>query len=171
MTSHPNFRVETPADADEVARLTQLGFAPSHAQRNIWQLRQGGRVEPLCLVAENPDAPGRLLGSIRFWPISIAGMPSVLLGPLAVDPELRGHGIGMRLVQHGLAAAGEGGWRFCFVSGEPEYYPKLGFTKLRLDQVDLPAPIEEERLHIISISGNSLDDLPSPWVIRPQNQG
>jgi len=63
--------------------------------------------------------------------------------------------------------ARSGPWALCFVSGERDYYPKLGFSKLKADQVDLPAPIEEERLHIISVSATSLEDLPeTPWVVR-----
>ena len=58
-------------------------------------------------------------------------------------------------------------WAFCFVSGEPEYYPRLGFTKISAAQIDLPAPIEDERLHLISVSGNSIDSLPpETWEIR-----
>ena len=85
----------------------------------------------------------------------------------AVDPELRGQGIGRQLVRDSLALARSGPWAFCFVSGERDYYPKLGFSKLTAHQVDLPAPIEEERLHIISVSATNLEDLPeAPWVIR-----
>lgn len=170
MAVTPQYRPERPADLDEVTRLTELGFAPSHRQRNIWQLRRGDPIAALSLVAEDAADAGHLLGSIRYWPITIAGLPSVLLGPLAVDPKLRGQGIGMALVRQSLALAKEGPWRFCFVSGEPDYYPKLGFAKIAADQLDLPAMIEEERLHMMSVSGDSLVDLPAvPWNIRPGN--
>jgi predicted N-acetyltransferase YhbS len=167
----PNLRIETAADADEVERLTVLGFTAGHAERNIWQLRRHQPIADLCLVAEDPERKGRLFGSIRFWPITVAGRVSVLLGPLAVDPDLRGQGIGMTLVRQGLMRASTGQWHFCFVSGEPNYYPRVGFTKLKQGDVDLPAPIEEERLHMISVSGDSLADLPPPpWAIRPQDK-
>jgi len=162
-----NIRQETPADQPEIERLMALGFAPSHSGRNIWQLRHGQKVIDLSLVAEDDNRSGHLLGSIRYWPITINAMPSLLLGPLAVDPELRGQGIGRQLVRESLALARSGPWALCFVSGERDYYPKLGFSKLKADQVDLPAPIEEERLHIISVSATNLEDLPeAPWVIR-----
>jgi predicted N-acetyltransferase YhbS len=162
-----NIRQETPADQPEIDRLMALGFASSHSSRNIWQLRHGQKVADLCLVAEDEGKAGHLLGSIRYWPITINAMPSLLLGPLAVDPELRGQGIGRQLVRDSLALARSGPWAFCFVSGERDYYPKLGFSKLTAHQVDLPAPIEEERLHIISVSATNLEDLPEArWVIR-----
>ena len=160
-------RQETSADQPEINRLMALGFNPSHAKRNIWSLRQSLPVADLCLVAEDENKPGHLLGSIRYWPITIAGLPSLLLGPLAVDPTLRGQGIGRQLVLQSLEHARKGPWEFCFVSGERDYYPKLGFTKLSSDQVDLLAIIEEERLHLISVCSKKIEDLPtSPWAIR-----
>lgn len=162
------FRVETANDGDEIKRLMGLGFAPSHAQRNIWTLRDGGHIAALSLVAEDSSRSGYLLGSIRFWPITIAGKSSVLLGPLAVDPELRGQGIGMELVKQGLTAAKAHGFHYCFVSGEPEYYPKLGFSKLKSADLTLPAEIEEPRLHMIPISADGFDDLGAkPWIVLP----
>ena len=160
-------RTERAEDKDEIERITGLGFDASHKDRNIWQLRHASPVENLCLVADPEDGETQLLGSIRFWPITIAGIPSVLLGPLAVDPALRGQGIGMALVREGLRRAESGPWAFCFVSGEPEYYPRLGFSKISASQLDLPAPIEDERLHLISVSGNTINSLPDEkWVIR-----
>ena len=165
-------RPETAQDEAEIVRLTGLGFDENHKNRNIWRLRDGDRVKNLCLVAVDDQVDGQdeapLLGSIRFWPILIAGFPSVLLGPLAVDPALRGQGIGMGLVREGLRRAESAPWAFCFVSGEPDYYPRLGFSKISTGQIDLPAPIEDERLHLISVSGNSIDSLPQErWIIRP----
>lgn len=162
-------RHETPEDSAEISRLLELGFAASHAKRNIWALREGGPVKSLCLVAEDEANSGHLLGSIRYWPITIAGEKSLLLGPLAVDPSLRGQGIGKKLVLQSLDhARAEKAWHWCFVSGERDYYPKLGFSKLKQEDLDLPAEIEEERLHLIAISGNSLDQMPvRPWMVRP----
>jgi predicted N-acetyltransferase YhbS len=169
-------RNETAADDDAIRRLTRLGFGKDHPARNIWQLREGPPINDLCLVAQdeggdgggNKGGAGDLLGSIRFWPITVAGLPSVLLGPLAVDPALRGQGVGKALINDGLRRAKTGPWSFCFVSGEPEYYVRLGFSKISANEVDLPAPIEDERLHLISTSTNSIAGLPAPpWAIRP----
>ena len=165
-------RVEAASDAAEIGRLLDLSFDAGHSSRNIWKLRAGPPQLELCLVAEAGD--GRLVGSIRYWPVTIASTPSLLLGPLAVDPEIRGQGIGRQLVGDSLdMARRKKAWRWCFVSGEPEYYTRLGFAKVGAADLDLPAPIEDERLHLMDFSSESpgegkLGDMPErPWAIRP----
>ncbi len=163
-----NIRVQKHGDKAEVSRLMGLGFSEAHQKRNIWTLREGRPIASLCLVAEDNERQGHLLGSIRFWAITVAALPSILLGPLAVDPLLRGQGIGAGLIREALKRANSEKWHYCFISGEPDYYPKFGFQKLTASSVDLPAPIEEERLHIMPLSGNILKNLPQkPWAIRP----
>lgn len=158
-------RQQTSDDQIEVDRLMGLGFAPSHASRAIWQLRQGALINNLSLVA---DAGGYLLGSIRYWPIAIANRPSILLGPLAVDPAERGKGIGVSLVKESLAIAHNGAWEWCFISGEPNYYLKFGFKPVDYDDISLPAWIEPERLHLLSLPQARLDLMPpKPWPIQP----
>ena len=166
-----DIRLQKHGDKAEVSRLMGLGFNEAHQKRNIWALREGRPIAPLCLVAEDSERAKQgemhLLGSIRFWAITVASLPSILLGPLAVDPLMRGQGIGENLVRESLKRADCGDWHYCFVSGEPDYYPKFGFQKIAASSINLPAPIEEERLHILPLSGNILTDLPQePWVIR-----
>jgi len=166
--SDPNLSVvirqQTSDDAKEIDRLMSLGFSSSHAGRNIWRLREGKVIEELCLVAETEA--GYLLGSIRYWPITIAEKPSILLGPLAVDPAVRGRGIGVQLVRQSLERAMAGPWRWCFISGEPNYYLKFGFSPVTYDDVSLPAHIEEERLHMLALSSATPDEMPpKPWPV------
>ena len=165
-------RLEAASDAAGIGRLLDISFDSGHSSRNIWKLRAGPPRLELCLVAEDGD--GRLVGSIRYWPVTIAAIPSLLLGPLAVDPAIRGQGIGRRLVGDSLEMARRRkAWRWCFVSGETEYYTRLGFTKVGAADLDLPAPIEDERLHLLDFSAESpgegdLGGLPArPWAIRP----
>ena len=166
--SDPNlsavFRQQTPDDIAEIERLMGLGFDSGHAGRNIWRLREGEALDELCLVAEAKS--GNLLGSIRYWPITIAGQPSILLGPLAVDPAVRGRGIGVQLVRQSLDRAMAGPWHWCFISGEPNYYLKFGFNPVGYDDVSLPAPIEEERLHLMPLSKADHKAMPpKPWPV------
>ena len=179
-------RQENAGDESEIRRLLGSAFDATHSKRNIWALREGAPVDGLCLVAPadvaggvaavdapagapaDTSAPPALLGSIRYWPITVAGLPSLLLGPLAVSPEMRGQGIGQALVSDSLnLARKDGRWRCCFVSGEPHYYLKFGFEKLTQSDVILPQAIEEERLHLLDFSSPNLKEMPPrPWVIR-----
>ena len=159
-------RQQVAADAAEVARLMRLGFDAGHSARAIWHLREGAALAALSLVVE--AEAGRLLGSIRYWRISVGGAPSLLLGPLAVDPNIRGCGVGRALVRQSLALAMQGAWHWCFISGESSYYVPFGFEPVTYADITLPAPIEEERLHLLPLAQANLTTMPpKPWAILP----
>ena len=192
MAKFYTIRQETAQDAPAIQTLMRLSFPPSHAQRGIWGLRGGEAVAELCLVAESPpefhtkktltdlpsvsasESAAGLLGSIRYWPIRLAGKAGLVLGPLAVDPRVRGCGIGVALVRQSLAraewmsreamlGAGESGeadvadvakasaWEWCLVSADPVYYLKFGFRLA--GALRLPQPIEAVRLHVLALPG------------------
>ena len=50
-----------------------------------------GRLCSLCLVIRED---GETVGSLRFWEVMLGDQTILLLGPLAVRPELRGRGLG-----------------------------------------------------------------------------
>ncbi len=62
-----------------------------------------------------------------------------LLGPLSVDAEVRGCGIGPLLVDTGLARLAEAAVRQVFVLGDPRFYGRLGFAAE--SQVLPPCPL------------------------------
>ena len=160
-------RRQMPADAAEITRLMRLGFDAHHSARAIWRLREGAALGAFSLVVEAEEA-GRLLGSIRYWRISVGGVPSLLLGPLAVDPAVRGCGVGRALVRESLALAQQGAWHWCLVSGESGYYVPFGFESVTYADITLPAPIEEERLHLLPLAqANPATMPPKPWAILP----
>ena len=95
-------RAEREEDGEGVERLVDLGFGPGRFAKTAYRLREGVFPEGLLsFVAEDKESH-RLLGSVRFWPISVGSRPALLLGPLAVEPQLRGRGIGIALMQHGI---------------------------------------------------------------------
>ncbi len=160
-------RRQMPADESEITRLMRLGFDAHHSARAIWRLREGAALGAFSLVVEAEEA-GRLLGSIRYWRISVGGAPSLLLGPLAVDPAVRGCGVGRALVRESLALAQQGAWHWCLVSGESGYYVPFGFEPVTYADITLPAPIEEERLHLLPLAqANPATMPPKPWAILP----
>ena len=153
---------------DEVAvgRITQDAFGPEHTSRSVWNLRKanpidelGLIVEDLAMSVENRDATtGRIVGSLKFWPIRISAYPSLLLGPLSVKYYLRGLGVGQLLIKRALKKISQSNWDFCLVSGGPDYYPKFGFKPVP-DNVDWPGPIERQRLQFKNLRSIELEKL------------
>src|SRR6185312_8272090 len=103
-------RPETQADAPAITALNEAGFGPGRFAKSAYRLREG--VAPLTALGIVAVEDGALRGSVRFWPIRVGGTEGLLLGPLAVDTAQRGRGIGISLMQAGIAAARKGPWPF-----------------------------------------------------------
>ena len=81
---------------------------------------------------------GRLVGSAV---LEVYG-GDALLRSVAVDPGLRGQGLGLRLAEAALALAGERGVSRVFLLTETaaDFFPRLGFRKV--SRSDLPASLD-----------------------------
>ena len=133
---------EQPADRWEVEALYDLCFAPGREALSSYRLRDG--IDPvwdLCLVAR--DELGILAAAIRYWPVRVGTVPSLLLGPVAVHPTRQGEGLGRLLIEDSLARA-EVGWDRVMLVGDAPYYGRFGFSKL--NGVEMPPPTNPERV-------------------------
>ena len=146
-------------DKAAIKDLVSDGFGPSHSSRSVWQLRHADAVDELGLIAEDSDNNSEIIGTLQFWPITIAGLPCLLLGPLAVKHILRGKGVGRLLVSKGIEQIMNKQWAFCLVSGEPDYYSKFGFM-LAPSRLIWPGEIERERLQICVLQDNAQEKFP-----------
>lgn len=137
---------ERPEDAARIEDLLDQVFgAGRKTSKTVYRLRQGAR--PLMSLCFSAQQGGRLLGSLRFWPVTIGGRwPALLLGPVAVAPGHRGLGIGARLIGHGLGAARRRGHAIVVLVGEEGYYRRFGFGHALARALDLPGPVERRRL-------------------------
>ena len=115
------------ADRPAVEALLDRVFGHNRRHKSSYRLR-----------ASNPPCPGlsfvawmdgRPVGSVQQTPVAVgdAGARALLLGPLAVSPELRGQGIGRALLRRSLDAARTAGQPHVFLVGERDYYAPLGF--------------------------------------------
>jgi predicted N-acetyltransferase YhbS len=150
-----------PPAADTDATLAIEGlldrtFGPDRKAKTSYRYRAGIRpVDALALVAfEN----GRLVGTIRFWPIRIGARPALLLGPLGVAPERQGAGIGRGLVRTGLARAAALGHEAVLLVGDPDYYRRLGFRPAAPLGIVMPGEAPE-RLMVQELAPGALDGL------------
>lgn len=134
---------ETAADWWEVEALYDTAFGPGRTGLSSYRLRDD--VEPvadLCFVAR--DDLDILGGCIRFWPVSIGGAETLLLGPIAVHPTRQGEGLGGILIAHSLDHARELGWARVLLVGDAPYYQRFGFE--RMGNVSMPPPTNPDRV-------------------------
>ncbi len=158
---------QTAADDAAIEILMGDAFGPARYSRSVWLLRSGPPIVDLCLVLREF---GNMLASLRFWEVQLGEQSVLLLGPLAVQPNLRGQGYGHQIVKEGLARAkAMGKWQLVLVSGEPEYYPKFGFVPAAPYQLDWPGFVELERLQFLELQHGALASLQPPLRVRAIN--
>ena len=156
--------LQTAADEAAIEILMDSAFGAARHSRSVWMLRLLPPVAELSLVLRDG---GVLVASLRFWEVQLGPQIVLLLGPLAVQPELRGNGYGRKIVADGLARASAiNKWPLVLVSGEPEYYPKFGFEPALPYQLDWPGFIEPERLQILELQTGALASLIPPLRVR-----
>ena len=153
---------ETQADSQVIEVLMTVVFGPKRYDRSVWALRPGKPVPTLCLVGYDDD---QAVGSLRFWEVMLNDEIILLLGPLAVQPHVRGKGFGRQLVHEGMRLARLGQWRLVLVSGEPDYYPKFGFVPAAGYGLAWPGFVELERLQFCELVPDALACLPSSGLV------
>ena len=161
-----DIRVQSDADKERVETLVSLSFSEQHPGRAVWKLRPGAPVAELCLVASDYR---NIVGSLRFWEILVAGRPQLLLGPLAVLPELQGRGFGRALVSDGLRRAEQmRRWSFVLLSGDTQYYQRFGFTEAEEGKFIWPGKLAPNRLLIRPLKRKQPEEnLPGPMALLP----
>jgi predicted N-acetyltransferase YhbS len=147
-------RLETPQDAAGVEALNAESFGPGRHAKSAYRLREG--VSPVSELSFIAIEQGILRGSVRFWPITVGGHQELLLGPLAVQSDQRGRGIGISLMQAGIEAARKGPWRGILLVGDEPYYTRVGFARLPPGRVKFPGPVDQNRILGLSLKAGEL---------------
>lgn len=129
---------------EKVERLLDAAFGSDRFGRTAYLLRT--RSKPITALSFALVDAGEPVGSIQCWPVRIADFPVVLVGPVAVVPEMQGKGIGHRLMHAMLEAAAKIGEPVMVMIGDPEYYERFGFTAGLTGGWALPGPWEPRRL-------------------------
>ena len=138
-------RLQQAKDKAAIDGLMAASFGDGRFHRSVRHLRPGSAITELCFVIEQDDI---MIGSLRYWPVIIAGHICLLLGPLAIEPVYKGQGYGKQLVSHSLTIAETLSYPLVLVSGEPDYYPRFGFVPASGDEFLWPGFVEAERLQI-----------------------
>jgi predicted N-acetyltransferase YhbS len=137
--------------AAQIEALLDAAFGPDRKTRTAYRIREGmPALDRLSFAAL--DEAGSLIGTLQSWPIALHGEngtaePLVLVGPVAVLPNLQRGGVGKALMQALLHAADAGGADAMTMIGDPEYYERFfGFSAAATKAWDVPGPFERHRL-------------------------
>ena len=152
------FAIRAERASDVVAReaLLDACFGENRHTRTCQRLRDGrAPAEGLSLAAVRQD--GRLVGTVRLWHVSAGGRSALMLGPLAVDDDCRGLGVGAALMARALAVAKARGHGAVILLGDAPYYIRFGFTAAKTGELSLPGSFERERLLGLELAEGTLD--------------
>lgn len=133
---------ETPSHGAAIERLLDRAFGPGRFAKSSERVREFAEYAPelsFCAVAD-----GEVVGVVRMWRASVGGQPITFLGPLAVEANTRGSGLGAQLVGAACDAAREAGEAAVVLVGDLPFFGRLGFDVA--DAVTMPTPSDPKRV-------------------------
>lgn len=143
-----------------VEALLDAAFGTDRFGRTAYRIRLGMDAVPALSFAAIED--GALVGTIQCWPVAHhapdgSATPLVMVGPVAVRPDLQRGGHGRALMAHMLEAAETQADSALMMIGDPEYYGRFfGFAADATGAWDLPGPYEKRRLLARAVNGHGL---------------
>ena len=130
--------------------LLDAAFGADRFGRTAYLLRKGTLALPALSFAAL-DA-GRLIGSLQSWPVALETVAGtrhrlVMVGPVAVQPDVQRGGVGRMMMDALVAAAEAAADGALMMIGDPEYYGRFwGFDAAQTGGWNLPGPFEQRRL-------------------------
>ena len=135
-------RMETPKDYYQVELMTQRAFwnkfKPGCDEHYlVHQLRKDKSYLPSISRIACQD--GEVIGAILYSKSMIVDGDNkydvITFGPLCVDPDYQGCGVGELLIKDTIQLAKEEGYKGIVIFGEPDYYPRFGFVNCENYQI------------------------------------
>ncbi len=115
--------------------------------------------EGLALVAKDG---AEVVGTVRLWSVRAGGVDALLLGPLAVDPDRQGEGIGAALMRHATTRARALGHGAIILVGDAAYYERFGFRPGLTWRLAMPGPVDRERFLALELTRGALAKAAGP---------
>lgn len=140
----------TQADPAHVEALLDVAFGADRKTRTAYRMRDGVAAVPALSFAAFDGS--RLIGTLQSWPVALEAedgqqAPMILVGPVAVLPEIQRGGLGRRLMTALINAAQDEGHDALMMIGDPEYYGRFfGFSDEATAEWTVPGPVERRRL-------------------------
>jgi predicted N-acetyltransferase YhbS len=156
MSVSPIIRPARPEDRAAIAVLHTRAMGPGRFARTAYRVREAAAegFSPFCRVSLLGD---RLIAAVRFTPVRIGGKEgALLLGPLAVEPDLANRGYGRALVASALEDARAAGVALVVLVGDEPYYARLGFRRIARGRIVLAGPVDPDRLLALELRDGAL---------------
>jgi predicted N-acetyltransferase YhbS len=157
---------ESSDDAEAIDRLHVRTFGPGRYAKTAYRIREG--VSHDLALSFTARIGTLLVGSVRLSPILIGDAPALLLGPLTVEPPFRDRGIGQALIEQALKEAKAKGHRLAVLVGDEPYYAKAGFKRIPNGRVDMPGPVDPQRLLVAELASGAFGGVKG--LIRPKTK-
>jgi predicted N-acetyltransferase YhbS len=154
---------EQPDDGPAIERLYERTFGPGRYARTAYRLREV--TEHRREFSFTARIGTLLVGSVRLTPVLIGETPAMLLGPLTIEPPFRDRGIGRALIEASLEAAKKGGTKLVLLVGDEPYYGRMGFSKVPHKRVELPGPVDRERVLVAELQDGAFEGVEG--AVRP----
>ena len=136
-------RDEIAADIPAREALLDRCLGERRTAKSSERLREGRLpAEGLALTAERD---GVVVATVRLWQVEAGGKAALLLGPLAVAPELQGEGLGRAMMREAIWRAACRGHGAVLLVGDAAYYERFGFDGSLTRDLAMPGPVERER--------------------------
>lgn len=163
------FDNERMSDGADINLLLDKVFGKNRLEKASYDLRSGvAPIHALSTVVRHADG---LAATIRYWPILVKDLilgsseEALLLGPLAVDPDLQGSGVGSSLVRFSLERASAAGFERILLVGDADYYGRFGFVPVLPSFITLPGGRDARRLLVRQSARFS--SLPAVGTLQP----
>ncbi|WP_332680955.1 GNAT family N-acetyltransferase [Bosea sp. (in: a-proteobacteria)] len=156
-------REEIAADVAARELLLDRCLGERRSAKSSERLREGRLpAQGLALTAERD---GAVIATVRLWHVEADGRPALLLGPLAVAPELQGEGLGGTMMREAIGRAAALGHGAILLVGDAPYYQRFGFSAAPMAGLAMPGPVERERFLGLELRPGALDGVSG--LLRP----
>lgn len=158
-------RGERPEEAATCAEILRQAFGGDAGASVAKRFRESAEfAKELSVVA---DRGGKLLGYALYAPTTVTGQlngqpttqRAAILATLGVLPAARKHGVGERLVRHGLERCRGLGIQLVFTTAQPAFFARIGFQPCRPYGLEPEVSVPEADFLAIDMQGNLLGRL------------
>jgi predicted adenylyl cyclase CyaB len=143
---------------------------PTPTEANLADLLRDAKKARIARVALSD---GIVVGHVVLSAVTITNAPegfrALGLGPIAVQPEHQGHGVGSSLIRESLEQCRRDGYDMVVLLGDPGFYSRFGFTRARDYGIENEYGADEEFM-VLALKGNALENIRGLVKYEPEFQ-